>query len=78
MEQRSEAYRNYVSDSLSFIQHLFTDPEKDEDHGDIFGLKIREILQQAEEDNIETKEETPEDIINRMVNKSIALSGENI
>lgn len=78
MEQRSEAYKNYVSDSLFFIQHLFTDPEVDEDHGNMFGLKIREILQQMEEGNIETKEETPEDIINRMVNKSIALSGENI
>lgn len=78
MEQRSEAYKNYVSDSLFFIQHLFTDPEKDEDHGNMFRLKIGEILQQAEESNIKTKEETPEDIINRMVNKSIALSGEKI
>lgn len=78
MERRSEAYKNYVSDSLFFIQHIFTDPEKDEDHGNMFALKVREILQQMEEGNIKTKEETPEDIINRMVNKSIALSGEKI
>lgn len=78
MEQRSEAYKNYVSDSLFFIQHIFTDPEKDEDHGNMFALKVREILQQMEEGNIEVKTETPDDIINRMINKSITLSGEDI
>lgn len=74
MEQRSEAYKNYVSDSLFFIQHLYTDPEKDEDHGNMFNMKLRDILKLYEEGETEP-EESAEDIKNRMIEKSIKLSG---
>ena len=63
----------YVADSLFFIQHLFTD-EKDENHGSMFGMKLRDIFKEAYEGNIQPKE-TAEDIKNRMIEKSIALSG---
>lgn len=63
----------YVADSLFFIQHLYTD-EKDENHGTMFGMKLRDIFQQAYESNSEPKQ-SAEDIKNRMIAKSKALSG---
>jgi hypothetical protein len=76
MEQRSEAYRMYVSDSLFFIQHLFSD-STDENRGSMFSMKLREIIEEYESGKTE-KKETAEDIKNRMIEKSEKLSGKNL
>lgn len=66
----------YVSDSLFFIQHMFTDKEQDENFGSVFGMKLRDVFQEYEESKNATKPvETAEDIKNRMIEKSKKLSG---
>ena len=69
----------YVSDSLFFIQHMFTDKENDENFGIIFTKKLRDIYKEQEElkNNIihDQPVETAEDIKNRMIAKSEKLSG---
>ena len=65
----------YVSDSLFFIQHLFTNSDIDDDHGHIFGMKYRDIIQQYEEPISSKPAESAEDIKNRMIEKSLKLSG---
>lgn len=71
----------YVSDSLFFIQHLFTDAERDENHGAMFSRKFREIIEEYREAKEEAdqhglkSQETAEDIVDRMVKKSERLSG---
>lgn len=64
----------YVADSLFFVQHLYTNPDDDEDHGSMFGMKLRDILQQYDEEDI-TPSESADDIKNRMIEKSLKLSG---
>ncbi len=64
----------YVSDSLFFLQHLFTDADKDEDHGNMFARKLRDIFDNKQE-NEKTAEEESEDIMSRMIAKSEKLSG---
>lgn len=77
LEQRAEAYKLYVSDSLFFIQHMFTNKETDEDFGNVFTTKFRDILRNYEEEKTEVKkpQESAEDIKNRMIEKSLKLSG---
>lgn len=67
----------YVSDSLFFIQHMFTNKETDEDFGTVFTTKFRDILHNYEEEKTEVKkpQDNAEDIKNRMIEKSIKLSG---
>lgn len=67
----------YVSDSLFFIQHMFTNKETDEDFGTVFTTKFRDILRNYEEEKTEVKkpQDNAEDIKNRMIEKSIKLSG---
>ena len=67
----------YVSDSLFFIQHMFTNKETDEDFGIVFTSKFRDILRNYEEEKTEVKkhQENEEDIKNRMIEKSLKLSG---
>ena len=67
----------YVSDSLFFIQHMFTNKETDEDFGNVFTSKFRDILHNYEEEKTEVKkpQDNAEDIKNRMIEKSIKLSG---
>lgn len=67
----------YVSDSLFFIQHMFTNKETDEDFGNVFTTKFRDILHNYEEEKTEVKkpQDNAEDIKNRMIEKSIKLSG---
>lgn len=65
----------YVSDSLFFLQHLFTDADKDEDHGDMFAKKLRDIIFDNKQENEKTAEEESEDIMSRMIAKSEKLSG---
>lgn len=67
----------YVSDSLFFIQHMFTNKETDEDFGTVFTTKFRDILHNYEEEKTEVKkpQESAEDIKNRMIEKSLKLSG---
>lgn len=67
----------YVSDSLFFIQHMFTNKETDEDFGNVFTSKFRDILRNYEEEKTEVKkpQETAEDIKNRMIEKGLKLSG---
>lgn len=69
----------YVSDSLFFLQHFFTDAEKDENHGAMFGTRLRDILQNFDEpDNAQKTnlaEEDPDKFIDHMVEKSKRLSG---
>lgn len=65
----------YVSDSLFFLQHLFTDADKDEDHGNMFARKLRDIIFDNKQDNEKTAEEESEDIMSRMIAKSEKLSG---
>lgn len=67
----------YVSDSLFFIQHMFTNKETDEDFGNVFTTKFRDILHNYEEEKTEVKkpQESAEDIKNRMIEKSLKLSG---
>lgn len=65
----------YVSDSLFFLQHLFTDADKDEDHGNMFARKLRDIIFDNKQENEKTAEEESEDIMNRMIAKSEKLSG---
>ena len=43
----------YVSDSLFFIQHMFTNKETDEDFGNVFTTKFRDILHNYEEEKTE-------------------------
>jgi hypothetical protein len=64
----------YVADSLFFVQHLYTNPDDDEDHGSMFSMKLRDILQQYDEEDI-TPSESADDIKNRMIEKSLKLSG---
>lgn len=70
----------YVSDSLFFIQHMFTNKETDEDFGIVFTTKFRDILRNYEEEKTEVKkpQESAEDIKNRMIEKSIKLSGNKL
>lgn len=67
----------YVSDSLFFIQHMFTNKETDEDFGTVFTLKFRDMIRNYEEEKTEVKkpQESADDIKNRMIEKSIKLSG---
>ena len=65
----------YVSDSLFFLQHLFTDADKDEDHGNMFARKFRDIIFDNKQENEKTAEEESEDIMSRMIAKSEKLSG---
>lgn len=67
----------YVSDSLFFIQHMFTNKETDEDFGTVFTTKFRDILRNYEEEKTEVKkpQESAEDIKNKMIEKSLKLSG---
>ena len=67
----------YVSDSLFFIQHMFTNKETDEDFGNVFTTKFRDILHNYEEEKTEVKkpQDNAEDIKNRMIEKSLKLSG---
>lgn len=67
----------YVSDSLFFIQHMYTDKETDDDHGTIFGRKFREILEEYDDSKKQEVKptETADDIKNRMIEKSKKLSG---
>ena len=65
----------YVSDSLFFLQHLFTDADKDEDHGNMFAKKLRDIIFDNKQENEKTAEEESEDIMSRMITKSEKLSG---
>lgn len=65
----------YVSDSLFFLQHLFTDADKDEDHGNMFAKKLRDIIFDNKQENEKTAEEETEDIMSRMIAKSEKLSG---
>lgn len=69
----------YVSDSLFFIQHMFTDKENDENFGMIFTKKLSDVFKEQEQlkNNIieEKHVETAEDIKNRMIAKSEKLSG---
>lgn len=65
----------YVSDSLFFLQHLFTDADKDEDHGSMFARKLRDIIFDNKQENEKTAEEESEDIMSRMIAKSEKLSG---
>lgn len=67
----------YVSDSLFFIQHMFTNKETDEDFGNVFTMKFRDVIRNYEEEKTEVKKpaETAEDIVNRMIDKSLKLSG---
>lgn len=65
----------YVSDSLFFIQHLFTDKDSDEDHGAMFGMKLREIVEEHDQGKDTKPEESADDIMNRMIAKSEKLSG---
>lgn len=67
----------YVSDSLFFIQHMFTNKETDEDFGTVFTTKFRDILHNYEEEKTEVKkpQDNAEDIKNRMIEKSLKLSG---
>jgi hypothetical protein len=65
----------YVSDSLFFLQHLFTDADKDEDHGNMFAKKLRDIIFDNKQENEKTAEEESEDIMSRMIAKSEKLSG---
>lgn len=65
----------YVSDSLFFLQHLFTDADKDEDHGNMFARKLRDIFSNNKQENEKTAEEESEDIMSRMIAKSEKLSG---
>lgn len=64
----------YVSDSLFFIQHLFTD-SSDDNHGGMFSMKFREIIEDYESGKTE-EQVSAEDIKNRMIEKSKALTGE--
>lgn len=67
----------YVSDSLFFIQHMFTNKETDEDFGTVFTTKFRDILHNYEEEKTEVKkpQDNAEDIKNRMIEKSLKLNG---
>lgn len=67
----------YVSDSLFFIQHMFTNKETDEDFGTVFTLKFRDMIRNYEEEKTEVKkpQESADDIKNRMIEKSLKLSG---
>ena len=67
----------YVSDSLFFIQHMFTNKETDEDFGTVFTLKFRDMIRNYEEEKTEVKkpQDNAEDIKNRMIEKSLKLSG---
>lgn len=65
----------YVSDSLFFLQHLFTQAD-DQEHGTVFNMKLREIIQHYDENgNTALPKESADDIKNRMIEKSLALSG---
>ena len=48
----------YVSDSLFFIQHMFTNKETDEDFGIVFTSKFRDILRNYEEEKTEVKQDS--------------------
>ena len=66
----------YVSDSLFFIQHMFTDKESDENCGSVFGMKLRDIFKEYEENkNNPEPVESAEEIKNRMIEKREKLSG---
>ena len=67
----------YVADSLFFLQHIYTDAQADEDHGAIFGMRLRDILDNNSEGKSKP-EESPEDIKNRMIEKSKKMSGTDI
>lgn len=68
----------YVSDSLFYLQHIFTDKD-DENHGAMFGKKLREILEDFEKENDSKNEQNvenePEKFIDYMVKKSEKLCG---
>ena len=65
----------YVSDSLFFIQHLFTDKDADEDHGAMFGLKLRDLIEEYEQNKEAKPKESADEIMNRMIAKSEKMCG---
>ena len=61
----------YVTDSLFYLQHLMGGGEND-DNRQVFNLKFRDLMERL--DSIEKiKEEDPDEIIDRMINKSFNL-----
>ena len=64
----------YVTDSLFFLQHLISGNENDENR-QMFGVKFREII---DSNGNQEREESAEDIRNRIIEKSKKLSGEKV
>lgn len=71
LEQRSETYRMYVTDSLFFLQHLIGGGEDDQDRK-LFASKYRDIMQSYDNNK---EPEDADGIIDRMIEKSNKLSG---
>lgn len=61
----------YVTDSLFFLQHLIAGGEND-DNRQMFASKYREILEQTENPK---PQESAEDIRERIISKSLSLTG---
>lgn len=61
----------YVADSLFFLQHLIAGGEDDENR-QMFASKLSEILDSAKPE----KQENPEEIKNRIIEKTRQLAGE--
>ena len=61
----------YVTDSLFYLQHIMGGGEND-DNRQIFNLKFRDLMGKLESID-KVKEEDPDDIIERMINKSINM-----
>ena len=61
----------YVTDSLFFLQHLYT-TEDDEYHGAILSRKFRDIMQVLDGDEVSEQDlkEQAESIMDKMVAKS--------
>lgn len=64
----------YVADSLFFLQHLLAGGEDDENR-QMFSTKLSEILE-SYENNTPSKQENPEEIQNRIIEKTRRLTGE--
>ena len=64
MEQRAETYREYVSDSLFFLQHLMTGGNEEKR---LFAVRYSDIMKRedAADDDLDANE-----IIERMRNKA--------
>ena len=61
----------YVTDSLFYLQHLMGGGE-DDDNRQVFNLKFRDLMERL--DSVEKiKEENPDEIIDRMINKSFNM-----